>query len=292
MVLAYLAETRPKQWIKNLLVFAAPAAAGLLFHGTVLRHSFIEFICFILASAGIYTINDLLDAPADRKHPTKSRRPIAAGEIDTREAAVFAGALLLVANLLPYALLPWQGGIVVNIYTLVTIAYSIWLKHEPVLDIVAVAVGFLLRAIAGGLAANLPLSNWFLIVTSFGSLFMVTGKRFSELSLLGDKAGSHRRSLDVYTSGYLNFSRSISAAITIVGYCLWAFQKSATLHHGAIWVEVSILPFVVAILRYSLRIEQGETGSPEEVILSDITLLLTGVIWAALLGVGIFIYKA
>lgn len=289
--MSLLRSCRPKQWLKNGLVFAAPAAAGKLLVGSILLQSAWAAVFFILTSSGIYLLNDLKDISADQLHPTKSKRPIASGQLSKTTATTAAVLLLVSGNLLPLLLSNYRLSIVILSYSVVTLSYVFGLKHEAVFDIAAVAVGFLLRAMAGGVAANLPLSNWFLIVASFGSLFMVAGKRYSELVLLGEDAEGHRKALGAYTASYLNFIRATSAAVAITGYCVWAFDKASVSRGGSIWLELSILPFVLAILKYALVIEQGMAGAPEEVVLSNKSLLGIGAVWAAMLTVGILVYK-
>ncbi|HWW44863.1 MAG TPA: decaprenyl-phosphate phosphoribosyltransferase, partial [Acidimicrobiia bacterium] len=161
---------RPRQWLKNLLVFGAPAAAGQLTHRTALLYSLAAFVIFCFAASGTYCLNDVVDREADRRHPVKRHRPVASGEVSVR-VAVAIGAVLLAAALAGSAAIGRPRlALVVAIYVGVTVAYSVWLKHEPILDLGAVAAGFVLRAIAGGVATRVPLSNWFIIVASFGSL--------------------------------------------------------------------------------------------------------------------------
>ena len=167
-------------------------------------------------------------------------------------------------------------------YFVLTITYSLWLKHEPVLDLAAVACGFVLRAIAGGIAVGVPISPWFLIVAGAGSLFMVTGKRSAELRQLGAGAISHRRSLAGYTEGFLSYVRGVASSVAILAYCLWAFEKSATVGEQA-WFELSIVPFALGVLRYALLLSQGDGGAPEELVLSDRVLLGIGVVWVGVL---------
>ncbi|MGC8464947.1 MAG: decaprenyl-phosphate phosphoribosyltransferase [Acidimicrobiales bacterium] len=290
VLIALFLACRPRQWLKNLLVLAAPAAAGGIFRSHELFPALAAAGFFTLASSGIYLINDVIDREADRAHPTKCRRPIASGDLGVKTAVGVAIVLTALALLLPLLFYRYQVALIIGIYILVTLAYNFGFKQEAVLDIAAVAVGFLLRAIAGGVADNLPLSDWFLIVAAFGSLFMVAGKRYSELVSLGEEAGRHRRALETYTTGYLNFIRSISAAVAITGYCIWAFDKASHSHGGAIWLQLSIAPFIMGILKYSLVVEEGRAGAPEEVVLGDKVLIALGLLWALCLGVGIQIY--
>src|SRR3954453_21905781 len=182
---------RPRQWIKNVLVFSAPLAAGRLFEKDVLVASLLAFVSFCLVSGAVYLINDIRDVEEDRQHPRKQFRPIAAGELRTSTAWTLATVVGVAGVAIGY--LTGIGlGVTVTVYLLLQIGYSSFLKHQPIVDLAMVAAGFLLRAIAGGVAYGLPLSQWFLLVASFGSLFMVSGKRYSEMIALGADAGTRR----------------------------------------------------------------------------------------------------
>jgi decaprenyl-phosphate phosphoribosyltransferase len=176
--------------------------------------------------------------------------------------------------------------LVVATYVVVTVSYSLWLKHEPILDLGAVAAGFGLRAIAGGYATDVPLSNFFLIVVGAGSLFIVAGKRHAELTELGDASSGHRQTLGEYSDSFLNYVRAVTSGVAITGYALWAFERAAEVGN-TFWFRLSIVPFVLAILRYALTVEQGGGGAPEEVVLRDRMLQLLGVLWLATFAIGV-----
>lgn len=285
-----LSELRPRQWLKNVLVFAAPLAAGEILQVDILVPSIIAFVAFCLISSATYIINDLRDRDADREHPIKRLRPIASGELSTTFALVIAAVLAVAA--LALALSVNVGLLAILLcYFAFTTSYSLFLKLEPVIELVLLAMGFLLRAIAGGIASELPISRWFLIVAGFGSLFMAAGKRYSELTraLKTQESGGaplpRRRSLAGYTPSYLRFVWAISAAITITAYCLWAFEVGNA-PSTAPWAAWSVLPFVMGLLRYGVDIDKGEAEAPEEVVLHDPALLATGVVWLILFALG------
>jgi len=282
---AYIRLARPKQWVKNVLVVAAPGAAGVLGDSTALFRTGIAFVCFCLAASGTYYINDALDVEGDRRHPTKRNRPIAAGLISVR-AAITIGVLLITTAIGLAFVARWPLALIVGGYLLQTMLYSIWLKHEAVLDLACVASGFVLRTIAGGVAVGVSISPWFLIVAGSASLFMVTGKRHAELVELGDAPTSHRRSLEMYSSSYLNYVRAVSSGVTIVAYCLWAFEKSSNVGNP-VWFQLAIVPFVLGILRYALLLEQGGGGAPEDLVMSDRVLLVLGASWAILFAIAV-----
>ena len=272
-------EARPRQWIKNLLVFAAPGAAGVLDSGSALWRTIVTFLALCLAASGTYFLNDVADVEADRRHPTKRLRPVAAGTVPVPLATIVGVGLLGGSLVVAASTRRWQVVVVVAIYIALTLAYSAWLKHIAVVDIVTVATGFVLRAIAGAVAVDVPMSNWFLICISFGSMFIVTGKRYAELNHLGEDAGSHRATLDAYNVPFLRLVLGVSASVTLLAYCLWAFEKSAAIGNQ-VWFELSIVPFVLGILRYAFLLDQGQGGAPEEVVLSDRVLLAMGALWA------------
>lgn len=280
---------RPKQWTKNVLVFAAPGAAGVLTHGTALLHALAAFGLFCAVSSGTYFLNDALDAPADRKHPVKRNRPVAAGTISVPAALVMAG-VLMAGGVVLGVLLRAELGLVLGIYVALQIAYSSYLKHLPIYDLTCVAGGFLLRAIAGGVAVPVPISEWFLIVTTFGSLLMVTGKRLSEHAELGEGRGGHRATLDAYTTTFLRIVVALSATGAVVGYSLWAFSlQTAAIHHNdGIYYQLSIIPVLLALLHFTFLIDSGKGARPEELVLGDRQLQLMGVIWAVLFALGVY----
>jgi len=281
---------RPRQWVKNILVFAAPGAAGVLSHGHVALRAGGAFGVFCLAAAGTYFLNDTLDAAADRHHPVKRFRPVAAGEVPGVTAAS-TGLVLLAASIgLAWWLAGWQLAVVIAVYASVSAAYSLRLKHEPIVDLACVSSGFVLRAIAGGVATGVRLSDWFLIVASFGSLLVVAGKRSAEHTDLGEMRTAHRRALGSYPPAFLRSVRLIAAGVTLTAYCLWAFERAGQigLGHHPIWFELSIVPFVMAVLHVELRFEWGQGGAPEDLALGDRMLQVLGVIWVVLFAIGVY----
>ena len=280
-------ELRPKQWLKNVLVFAAPAAAGVINERTELMHAIGAVVCFCAAASATYLVNDISDVESDRRHPTKRMRPIAAGIVPIAAAVVLA-VVLLAGGVGGAFLIRRDFGFTILAYLALTTCYTLWLKHIAVLDIIAVAAGFVLRAIGGATATSVPISEWFFIVTSFGALFMVAGKRHGEQSDLGDEAGSVRPVLALYTPSFLTYLRAVFSGGALVTYCLWAFS-SADLHGSSnVLFQLSIVPFAIAILRYALLLDQGHGAEPENLVLSDRALLLAGVAWIAIYGIAIY----
>ena len=277
---------RPRQWVKNVLVLAAPFVGGDLFTQGIAVDLAIAFAAFSLAASGIYLVNDANDIAADRAHPTKRNRPIAAGIVPARLAMVVAGVLLLGSLALSLLANP-SLVIVLAVYTGVQLAYCFWLKHQPVLDICIVASGFLLRAIAGGAATGIPLSQWFLLVAGFGSLFMVAGKRYAEMMLSERTGAKIRKSLESYSPSYLRFVWALSATVLITTYSLWAFDIGVE-QHNTVWSVISIVPFVIAVLRYSVDVDSGNGGAPEEIALGDRVLQMLALFWLATLVLTVY----
>ncbi|MEY9893964.1 decaprenyl-phosphate phosphoribosyltransferase [Catenulispora sp. MAP12-49] len=292
---ALVLAARPRQWVKNVLVLAAPLAAAKLGHTDVLRTSAIAFVAFCFAASCIYFINDVMDVESDRRHPKKRFRPIAAGWVPI-PMAIVAGVVSGLIGLGVAATANWTTVGVVAVYMALHIVYSMWFKHVPVLDLAMVASGFLLRAIVGGVAANLELSQWFLLTTGFGSLFMVAGKRYSEMVLMGEDAASSRKSLQEYSQTYLRFVWQAAATVTMVTYSLWAFQLASTpdiAHKSAKpWLEISVIPWVFIFLRYSMFVDTGRAGEPEDVVLKDRVIMGIGAVWLAVFATGVILVGA
>jgi len=285
---AALRTARPKQWTKNVLVFAAPAAAGVLDQRDAILQTLVAFVGFCLAASGTYFLNDANDAEADRLHPTKRLRPIAAGDLDARTARIIAVVLIVLALAVTAPVNDFKLAGVVGGYVVITLSYTMWLKYEPVIDLAAVASGFVLRAIAGGAATGVPLSDWFLIVAGAGSLFIVTGKRHAEQVELGSDSLEHRRTLGEYSTAFLGYVRAVASGVMITAYCLWAFENAASTGDET-WFRLSIVPFVIAVLRYALVIDQGGGGAPEEVVLSDRVLQVVGFVWILTFALGVHV---
>ena len=275
---ALLAAMRPRQWTKNALVLAAPLAAGALTDPDALAAVALAFVAFSLAASGGYLLNDIWDAERDRRHPTKRHRPIAARELSPG-AGLAAGIALLGAGVAVAAAVNVALLLAVTGYSALTYAYTVRLKRIPILDIATVSSFFAVRAVAGGLAAEVPLSRWFLIVAAFGSLFIVAGKRASEHLLLGEARASTRPALAAYSYGYLRNLRTTAASVTLAAYCLWAFEHAAVTD-GPPFAELSVIPFVLFVMRYGMLTEDETEAAPEDLILGDPGLRVAGLVWA------------
>jgi decaprenyl-phosphate phosphoribosyltransferase len=284
-LVALLVALRPDQWTKNVLVVAAPVAAGVIFAPPALLRTFAAFVAFCLAASGGYLVNDAVDVEADRAHPLKRTRPIAAGELAEGTAGI-AASVLLVAALAVALAVSTQLCLVVFAYELLQLAYCFGLKREPVVELGVVSSGFVLRAIAGGVADHLPLSHWFLMAGGFGSLFMVAGKRYAEVLLVERTGVPIRRVLSRYTASYLRFIWTVAAGMLVMTYSLWAF--AAHRNDRTPWTLVSVVPFVFGVLRYALDIDGGNAGAPEKVAVGDRVLLVIAGLWAVSFLISVY----
>ena len=283
-VRAVLSATRPRQWSKNLLVFGAPAAAGMLLVPGVLADAALAFLAFTFAAGGTYLINDTIDAPADRLHPRKRYRPVASGEISGRTAVSF-GTIAMGLAMVP-TLFIGRGAFTATLiaYVVLTLSYSLWLKRIEVIDLVVVASGFGLRAVGGAFSIAVPISRWFLIVTFFGALFVVAGKRFGEQQRLGPDAGTHRPTLSVYADFYTQHVMTLASGITLVGYGLWAHDHG---YVSAWWFLVSFMFLVMIMLRFALKVHAGASDDPVEIAWNDRPLRVLTLAFFALVVGGI-----
>ncbi|GGL08355.1 decaprenyl-phosphate phosphoribosyltransferase [Planomonospora parontospora] len=284
---ALLRACRPRQWLKNALVFAAPAAAGVLGTAAGLRGALVAFAAFCLAASGAYLLNDAADVEADRRHPRKRFRPVAAGLVPV--ALARAAGILLVLLAPAVAALPgdWRLPAVVAGYLALTFSYTFWLKHQPVVDLVAVAGCHVIRAFAGAIAVDVPVTSWFLVVVSLGSLQLVAGKREAEVRAAAENATGNatRAILAAYTPSYLAQVRTMSSGAMIVTYCLWALND----HPGGPFYAMSIVPFVLIVLRHNLLVDRGIGEEPEELALRDRPIQLFIAALVALLTIGIYL---
>jgi decaprenyl-phosphate phosphoribosyltransferase len=296
-LMAVLVTTRPRQWIKNALVVAAAGAAGALGHDDVPGRVALAAVAFCLLASGIYAINDVRDAAEDRLHPRKRFRPVAAGELDAR-AAIGLGAGLMLAGLLLCAFVRPLLVVVGAGYLAVTLTYTAIWRHVLVLDIVAIAVGFVLRAVAGGVAAPVALSRWFVLVITFAAVFVAAGKRRAELARIEAEGvniapdgapisaqSGRRRVLARYTAPRLERILALAAAAALFAYCVWAFELPTV--DGVPWRLLTIVPFAVCLLQYGALVRKGTGEAPEEVLLSDRTLQVAAVAWLILFALGV-----
>jgi 4-hydroxybenzoate polyprenyltransferase len=279
---------RPRQWTKNLLVFAALIFSQNLGNLPMLRDTTIAFIIFCLLSGSVYTLNDLLDLKQDRTHPKKSQRPLASGKLQP-PIAIVSGSILVVLSLANAFWLNTNFGFIALGYFILQIAYSTALKHVVILDVLAVSIGFVLRAIAGAEVITVPISSWLLVCTILLALFLSLGKRRHEIILLEDNAANHRKILYEYSPALLDQMISVVTASTVVAYALYTMSAETINKFQTDNLKYTI-PFVLyGIFRYLYLIHQrSEGGSPEKILLNDRPLLINIILY--LLTVWFFTY--
>jgi decaprenyl-phosphate phosphoribosyltransferase len=249
------------------------------------------FAIFCVVASGTYLVNDAFDAEVDRHHPDKRSRPVAAGLLSATVAMVLGFGLMALATASAWLLTGWVFALVIGVYALVSSAYCVWLKRIPVIELTAVASGFVLRAIAGGVSTHVPLSSWFLVVTSFGALFVVTGKRTAEYAELGDRGPRHRAVLGDYTPSFLQSTLTLTASVTVTAYCLWAFDRAglqSKAGHHFVWIQLTVVPMVLGILYILRLLDAGQGGAPEDLALHDRFLQGLGVAWLVLFSIGLY----
>jgi len=278
---------RPRQWVKNGLVLAAPFAAGTLLTGSVLVPALLAVLVMCAAASCTYLLNDIADRDRDRLHPTKCRRPIASGDFGIRAAKVLAasaatGALVLAAALTPSTF------VFVAAYLVLTIGYSRKLKHMAHLELGVVAAGFVLRVLVGAAATATALSPAFLIVVGAGALFLAVGKRYAELYEFGADAAQHRPVLVRYTLDGLYCTMTASLGVAVLSYVVWAWGAEA-LTAAEPWLALSVIPVTIAAARAYRRAVAGGAADPTELVLSDRVLQLAAAAAGALLMIGLYL---
>ncbi|WP_286166325.1 decaprenyl-phosphate phosphoribosyltransferase [Peribacillus frigoritolerans] len=267
-------QLRPKQWTKNLIVFAAPLFSMQLMHEGVFLKSLIGFFLFCFVSSCVYILNDFVDRKADRMHPEKKHRPMASGALNPLLALTF-GFLLLISSIWAANIFNSLFAICLSIYFIINVLYSLKLKHIVLLDILLIASGFVLRAVGGALVINVPLTEWFLLCALWLSMFLAVSKRRHELFLLQKTQETHRKVLKNYSIALLDQYNSIFTTATIISYALFAFSSE----HSEILMW-SIPLVLYGICRYLYLIHQeGKGGKPEQVLLEDKPILITTIIY-------------
>jgi decaprenyl-phosphate phosphoribosyltransferase len=283
-VRAALVTMRPRQWIKNALVVAAAGAAGALGRDHVPVHVALACGAFCMVSSGIYAINDVRDRHEDRLHPRKRFRPVAQGELSPGGAVALAAAALAAGFAISAFVRPLLV-LVVLAYVVLTLSYTFVWRHVLILDLFAIAGGFVLRAIAGGVAAPVALSRWFVLVITAAAVLVAAGKRQSELRRTEIGGAARRRVLDLYTPQLLRLIITGSAAVALFAYSVWALQLPTV--HGIPWRPLTIIPFAACLLRYGALVRAGAGETPEDLLLSDRWLLLAGLAWLVLFALGV-----
>ncbi|MBX5446311.1 decaprenyl-phosphate phosphoribosyltransferase [Sphaerobacter sp.] len=274
---ALVEAMRPKQWTKNAVVFAALVFDGRLFEADKFALVALAAVLFCLTSSAVYLFNDLLDAEADRHHPLKRKRPIASGRLSPGLAKLAIAVIALVVLPVAALITPLFAGILL-LYAVLMLAYTFVLKHWVIIDVFVIAGGFVLRAAAGAVVIDVPISPWLYVCTVLLSLFIGFAKRRHELVLLDDSAGAHRKILDDYSPKLLDDLIAVVSAATIMAYSLYTFSAPNLPDNHAMMLTI---PFVIyGIFRYLFLVHQKNSGgAPEQVLLDDMPLLLSIVLW-------------
>ncbi len=271
---------RPPQWIKNVFVFAGLVFGAKLEDPEAVFNSVVAFVIFCALSGAVYAFNDVLDAAEDAHHPTKKNRPIPAGVVSRHAALLLAAALAILGSIASWTLLPQTFFATAMAYLGLNLFYTLWGKHRVLLDVILIAIGFVLRALAGAEAVQVEVSVWLVICTFTLCLFLGFGKRRCELAVIQDpeKAASHRQTLLFYTPTLLTQLLATTGGIAVITFLLYTLDPNAPAR-----AMVFTTPLVVyAVFRYAMVIEQGRLTGPTDVLIKDRPFLATAVIWTVL----------
>jgi 4-hydroxybenzoate polyprenyltransferase len=288
--IALIRSTRPEQWLKNGFVLAPMVFSGLLDDPGAWARSLLAVAAFCAASSAVYLVNDVLDREADRRHPSKCNRPIAAGEISVGAALTAAVVLAAAAMAAAFVLGGWFPA-VLGSYILLVVLYSAVLKRVVFVDVLVLAAGFVLRVVGGAVAINVPVSRWLLLCAYLLALYLALGKRRSELALLGEGAGTHREVLGHYTLGLVDQAISVVLGATVLAYTLYTVAPDTVAKVGSEGLMATVPVVLYGLFRYLYLLHRHDLGgSPTRVLVTDRPLLLTVVIWlgvaAVVIGVG------
>jgi 4-hydroxybenzoate polyprenyltransferase len=305
-----LRTARPRQWLKNLSLFAAPIFAGTLFNTNVIENTFRGFIIFCIVSSGVYFMNDIIDVEKDRQHPVKKNRPIASGKLSRTIAIIIALGLFTSGIFLAERFVGTFFTYAILFYIAMQVAYSLHFRNVIILDSLFVGTGFIIRVFAGGFAAESSISSWLILTTIGLSLLLAFGKRRSERTILlkhlgDDKKMDTRKTLRHYPDNLLDSMISMSASFCIITYAIFTFQTSSQVFSGPLvdilpsilrgpkWMMLTIPIVIYGVARYLYVIyEKKEGESPERVLLSDWPLLSTVILWGTAILIVIYFLPA
>jgi decaprenyl-phosphate phosphoribosyltransferase len=285
MAVAAVQAARPRQWPKNLLVFAAPLAGASLGRRDGFVYALVAFVAFTAAASAVYLINDVVDVERDRLHPTKRHRPIAAGRLPQPVGIVLALAGLGLAVLASFLIREPLLAVVIGVYVALSLLYSAGLKHVPWLELALVANGFVLRALGGAVATHVPPSGWFLTVCSFGALMVATGKRYSEFAALGPRAVAHRPVMRWYSAPLLRAFQRVAIGVLLAAYLAWALSGETAWLRG--WHLASLVPFAAALIRFDRLTGRADGRAVEDLISRDKVMVGCELAWLGLFLAGL-----
>lgn len=272
---------RPHQWIKNGVVFLAMIFSGRLLDAECWISTILATISFCLVSSSVYCLNDVLDSKYDRLDPIKCKRPVASGMVSPAEALISGAIAALLSLIVSILTLPWGCTVIIAVYLSLNILYCVALKHVVLVDVMIVAIGFVLRVVMGGVASQIWLSQWIVIMVFLLALFLALAKRRHEVVLVErSEKQEGRRSVSGYTVPFLNSALSLLGAVLIIGYIMYTLQPKYGKGPDSEYLYITALPVLFGILRYlQLTIVENRSGSPTKIAYSDPPLLITGAIW-------------
>ena len=284
-LLAVVETARPRQWPKNLLVFAAPLAGASLGRDDGLGYALVATAAFVAASAAVYFVNDVADAERDRQHPVKRRRAVASGRLPRTHALALASLGVAASLAAGFAIGEPRLSAVIGVYLVFSVVYTAVLKHVPVVELAFVAAGFVLRALGGAIATHVPPSAWFLLVCSLGALMVAIAKRYTELVMLDGDAARHRPVMRWYTGPMLRLSQRTVACAMIVAYLAWAAAEPDPWMRG--WHLASALALVAALLRFDQLTARAEGRPVEDLIARDRPMIYCELSWLVMFALGL-----
>lgn len=283
----YLKLMRVHHYIKNLLVFMALACSGQLFHIQKLTAGIAAFIAFCMASSVVYIINDIRDVEKDRKHPTKCKRPIAAGTVSVKSAWGLATVLLLIAIVCNCITFHATSTLLLTLYLILNLAYSYGLKNVPIVDVTVLVAGFLIRILYGALVTDITISNWLYLTVIDLAFYFALGKRRNELKQIGD--GETRQVLKAYPVNFLDKNMGMCLTLANAFYALWSMDKKTMSFYNNQYLILTVPIVLLITMKYSLDIEGVSDGDPVEVLLHDKVLLALCVLYLAVMFVILYL---
>lgn len=279
--IAFIKLLRPLQWLKNLMILFPPFLGGGIMQAGIVSKALPPFLMFCMASSATYIFNDLADIDSDREHPAKKHRPLACGLVNRNSALLIAAVLLAAASAIA-ATLSTTVILLLAAYLAIALSYSFFLKNHPLIDMFCISSGFIIRLMAGGAVFAVSISPWLFLSVLLLSLFLSTGKRLGEKRLLGDSAGDHRKVLRAYPDWFLDGMLYVTGSSVLVTYSMYAVSR----HSSLLLATVPLCCF--GLMRYIFRIKSGSSGDPTESLLRDMPLFMTGLLWAVMVGWGIY----
>ena len=285
-LLAAVQGARPRQWPKNLLVFAAPVAGATMGRDDGLDYALVAAVAFVAASAAVYYVNDVIDADRDRQHPAKRDRPVASGRLPAAHALILAGLSAAAAVSLGFWIGEPRLAALLAAYLALSLLYALALKHLPVVELIFVATGFVFRALGGAVATHVPPSAWFLLVCSLGALLVAIAKRYTELALLGDQAVRHRPVMRWYSLRGLRLSQRLVAAVMVAAYLLWAAGGDNSWMRA--WHLASVVPLIGALVRFDRLAGRADGRPVEDLITRDGLMVGCELAWLAMFTIGLW----